>query len=149
LYDGPFCMLSAVAHRRSKRMLYAGLDHAPTHEDIRAFLGRLQTALAARDLPLLGRTTDGAPLSPPPRAAVFSGGPHQLGQLHGVQDIVNAVVQAVSSERKRLAAQHPKVPRGRPRTQAATQAVRTKKRLAAPRAALCASRSLCGQRHLN
>src|SRR3979409_621552 len=38
LYDGPFCILSAVENRRDKRILYDVLDHDPTHEDIRAFL---------------------------------------------------------------------------------------------------------------
>jgi hypothetical protein len=149
LYDGPFCILSAVDKRRDKRMLYDVLDHDPTHEDIRAFLGRLKTALAVRDLTLRGMTTDGSPLYPTPLAEGFRGVPHQLCQFHVVQDIVKAVVKAVSSERKRLAAQQPKVPRGRPRTKAAKQAVRTKKRLAAQGAALFASRSLFVQRHLN
>src|SRR5499433_3568906 len=54
LYDGPFCILSAVDNRRYKRLLYDVLDHDPTHDDIRAFLQRLQTALAVRDLPLRG-----------------------------------------------------------------------------------------------
>ena len=89
------------------------------------------------------------PSLPPPRAEVFRGVPHQLCQFHVVKDIVKAVVKAVSSERKRLAAQQPKVPRGRPRTQATKQAVRTKKRLAAQGAALFASRYLFVQRHLN
>src|SRR5262249_61443092 len=120
----------------------------PTHEDVRAFLRRLQTALAARDLTLRGITTDGSPLYPTPLAEVFSGVPHQLCQFHVVQDIVKAVVKAVSSARKGLAAQQPKPPRGRPRTQAAKQAVRTKKRLAAQGGALFASRSLFVQGHL-
>ena len=94
-------------------------------------------------------TTDGSPLSPPPRAEVFCGVPHQLCQFHVVKDIVKAVVQAVARERKRLAAQQPHLPRGRPSTQAAQQAARTKKRLAAQRAALFASRFLFVQRHLN
>src|SRR5216684_2762139 len=149
LYDGPFCMLSAVANRCYKRILYDVLDHDPDHDDIRAFLRRLHTALAARDLTLRGITTDGSPLSPTPLAEVFSGVPHQLCQFHVVQDIVKAVVQAVSSERKRLAAQQPKLPRGRPSTKAAKQAARTNKRLAAQRAALFASRYLFVQRHLN
>src|SRR5262247_2858671 len=94
-------------------------------------------------------TTDGSPLSPTPLAEVFRGVPHQLCQFHVVKDIVKAVVKAVSSERKRLAAQQPKVPRGRPRTKAAQQAVRTNKRLAAQGAALFTSRYLFVQRHLN
>jgi hypothetical protein len=149
LSDGPFCILSAVDNRCDKRILSDVLDHDPTHEDIRAFLGRLQTALAARDLTLRGMTTDGSPLSPTPLAEVLSGVPHQRCQFPVVKDIVKAVVQAVSSERKRLAAQQPKLPRGRPRTQAAKPAARTQKRLAAQRAALFASRSLFVQRHLN
>src|SRR5437867_5415412 len=59
LYDGPFCMLSAVDNRCYKRLLYEVLDHAPDHEDIQAFLGRLKAALTARDLTLVGITTDG------------------------------------------------------------------------------------------
>ena len=149
LYDGPFCILSAVDNRCYKRILYDVLDHDPTHEDIRAFLRRLHTALAARALTLRGITTDGSPLYPTPLAEVFRGVPHQLCQFHVVQEIVKAVVKAVSSERKRLAAQQPKLPRGRPRTKAAKQAARTKKRLAAQGAALFASRYLFVQRHLN
>ena len=74
LYDGPFCILSAVDNRRYKRILYDVLDHDPTHDDIRAFLGRLKTALTARDLTLCGITTDGSALYPAPLAEVFRGG---------------------------------------------------------------------------
>ena len=56
---------------------------------------------------------------------------------------------AVASARKGLAAQQPTLRRGRPSTPAAKQAVRTKKQLAAQRAALFASRHLFVQRHLN
>ena len=69
LSAGPFCMLSAVANRRSKRRLSAVLEHAPTHEDSRACLGRLQTALTARGVTLVGSTTVGSALSPDPWAA--------------------------------------------------------------------------------
>src|SRR5438128_10188789 len=100
--DGPFCMLSAVDNRCYKRILYDILDHDPTHDDIRAFLRRLHTALAARHLTLLGITTDGSPLYPTPLAEVLSGVPHQLCQFHVIQAIVKAVVKAVASERKRL-----------------------------------------------
>src|SRR5215469_12298901 len=149
IYDGPFCILSAVDNRRYKRILYDVLDHAPEHDDIRAFLGRLHTALAARDLTLLGITTDGSSLYPTPLAEVFRGVPHQLCQFHIVKDIVKAVVGVVSSERKRLAAKQPKLRRGRPSTPAAKQAARTKKRLEAQRAALFTHRYLFVQRHLS
>jgi hypothetical protein len=149
LYDGPFCILSAVDNRRYKRILYDVLDHAPDHDDIRAFLRRLKTALVARALTLRGITTDGSSLYPTPLAEVFSGVPHQLCQFHIVKDIVKAVVGVVSSERKRLAATQPKLRRGRPSTPAAKQAARTKKRLEAQRAALFTHRDLFVQCHLS
>ena len=127
LYDGPFCILSAVDNRCYKRLLYEVLDHDPTHEDIRAFLGRLKTALVARGWTLCGVTTDGSALYPEPLREVFGKVPHQICQFHIVAEVVKAVVGAVASARKGLAAQQPKLRKGRPSTPAAKQAVRTKK----------------------
>src|SRR5262249_15489901 len=149
LYDGPFCMLSAVDNRRYKRLLYDVLDHDPTHEDIRVFLGRLKTALSARHLTLCGVTTDGSALYPVPLVEVFGDVPHHICQFHVIKDIVKAVVGAVASARKGLAATQPKLPRGRPSTSAAQAAARTKKRLAGQGAALFTHRYLFVQRHLN
>ena len=47
LYEGPYCVLSAVDNRQYKRILYEVLDHDPTHDDITTFLGRLKSALVA------------------------------------------------------------------------------------------------------
>jgi phage tail protein X len=149
LYDGPFCILSAVDNRCYKRILYEVLEHDPTHEDIRAFLGRLKTALVARGLTLCGVTTDGSALYPEPLREVFGKVRHQICQFHIVAEVVKAVVGAVASARKGLAAQQPKLRRGRPSTPAAKQAARTKKRLAAQRAALFPHRYRFVQRHLN
>ena len=149
LYDGPFCMLSAVDNRRYKRILYDVLDHDPTHEDIRAFLRRLHTALTVRDLTLCGLTTDGSALYPTPLVEVFGDVPHQICTFHIVAEVNKAVLGAVASARKGLAATQPKLPRGRPSTQAAKAAARTQKRLAGQRAALCTHRYLFVQRHLN
>jgi Transposase len=131
LYDGPFCVLSAVDNRRYKRVLYEVLDHNPTHDDIRAFLGRLKTALEARELTLLGITTDGSSLYPDPLREVFGDVPHQVCQFHVVKEVIKAVLKAVSSQRKALAAKQPKLPKGHPRTKTKTakQAARKKKRL--------------------
>jgi Transposase len=149
LYDGPFCMLSAVDNRCYKRILYDVLDHDPTHADIRAFLGRLKTALSARDLILFGVTTDGSALYPEPLREVFGEVPHQICTFHIVAEVVKAVLGAVASARKGLAATQPKLPKGRPRTQAAKAAARTKKQLAAQRAALFTHRSLFVQHPLS
>src|SRR5262244_3429250 len=149
LYDGPFCILSAVDNRRYKRILYDVLDHDPTHDDIRTFLRRLQTSLQARNLALLGVTTDGSALYPEPLREVFGKVRHQICQFHIVAEVVKAVVGAVASARKALAATQPKLPNGRPSTPAAKAAARTKKRLVAQGAALFASRHLFVQRHLN
>src|SRR5207248_10581856 len=56
---------------------------------------------------------------------------------------------AVASARKGLAAQQPKLRKGRPGTPAAKQAACTKKQLAEQRTALFSSRYLFVQRHLN
>jgi hypothetical protein len=149
LYDGPFCILSAVDNRRYKRILYDGLDHDPTHDDIRAFLRRLHTALSARDLTLFGVTTDGSALYPEPLGEVFGKVRHPICQCHIVAEVVKAVGGAVASARKGLAAQRPQLRKGRPSTPAAKQAARTKNRLEAQRAALFTARYLFGQRHLN
>jgi len=149
LYDGPFCILSAVDNRRYKRLLYDVLDHDPTHDDIRAFLGRLKMALVARGLTLCGVTTDGSALYPAPLREVFGKVRHQICQFHIVAEVVKAVVRAVASARKGLAAQQPKLRKGRPRTPAAKHAARTKKRLEAQRAALFPARYLFVQRHLS
>jgi phage tail protein X len=148
LYDGPFCILSVVDNRRYKRLLYEVLDHAPPHEDLRAFLRRLKMALTARDLTLGGITTDGSALSPEPLREVFGKGRHHICQFHLVAEVVKAVVGAVASARKGLAAMQPKLPKGRPSTPAAKAAARTKKRLAAQGAALVTHRYLFVQRHL-
>ena len=76
LYDGPFCILSAVDNRRYKRILYDVLDHDPTHDDIRAFLRRLHTALTVRDLP-------SAASRPMARHSI----PHPLWRCSGVSRI--------------------------------------------------------------
>jgi transposase len=149
VYDGPFCILSAVDNRRYKRILYDVLDHDPTHEDIRAFLRRLKMALTARDLALCGVTTDGSALYPAPLREVFGQVRHQICTFHILAEIGKAVLGAVASARKGLAATQPKLRRGRPSTPAAKQAARTKKRLAAHRTALFAARYLFVQRHLN
>lgn len=149
LYDGPFCMLSAVDNRCYKRLLYEVLDHAPDHEDIRAFLGRLKAALTARDLTLLGITTDGSALSPQPLAEVFRGVPHQICAFHVIAEVVKAVSGAVASARKSLTAKQPKLPPGRPATKTAKAAARKKKRLEHKRVDLYTHRHLFVQHHLS
>jgi len=149
VYDGPFCILSAVDTRCYKRILYEVLEHDPTHADIRAFLGRLKMALVARGLTLYGVTTDGSALYPEPLREVFGDVPHQICTFHIVAEVSKAVLGAVASARKGLAAQQPKLRKGRPSTPAAKQAARTKKRRAAQCAALFSARHLFVQRRLN
>src|SRR6266702_7050703 len=99
LYDGPFCILSAVDNRCYKRILSDVLDHDPTHDDIRAFLRRLKTALSARNLTLVGTTTDGSALYPEPLAEVFDAVPHQVCEFHVVKEAVKAVLRAFPTGR--------------------------------------------------
>src|SRR5882672_3088594 len=114
LYEGPYCVLSAVDNRQYKRVLYEVLDHDPNHGDIEAFLGRLKTALEERDLALKGITTDGSALYPDPIRKVFGKVPHQLCTFHVIKDLTKGVLKALASERERLAQSKPRLKRGRP-----------------------------------
>ncbi|MEE8301200.1 MAG: hypothetical protein V3S24_02070 [Candidatus Tectomicrobia bacterium] len=149
LYEGPFCVLSAVDNRRYKRILYDVLDHNPTHDDIRGFLGRLKTALDARDLTLHGITTDGSPLYPVPIGEVFGDVSHQICEFHVVAELVKAVLHAVATQRQQLAGNKPKVPRGRPSTPQAKKAAHNKKRLEKKIADVFTHRHLFIRRHLS
>ena len=114
LYEGPYCVLSAVDNRQYKRMLYAVLDHDPDHDDIEAFLGRLKTALAERELDLKGITTDGSALYPEPIRKVFGDVPHQICTFHVIKELTKGVLKAVAKERTRLATSKPTLKRGKP-----------------------------------
>ena len=114
LYEGPYCVLSAVDNRQYKRILYKVLDHDPSHADITAFLLRLKTALNERNLELKGITTDGSALYPDPIHEVFGEVPHQLCTFHVIKELTKGVLRAVASERVRLAKSKPKLKRGRP-----------------------------------
>ena len=129
LYDGPFCVLSIVDNHTFKRLLYQVLDHDPEHTDITAFLRRFQLALRLRGLALRGVTTDGSPLYPEPLQAVFGDVPHQICEFHILKEFTKAVLQAVATVRKDLAARKPRLKRGRPSTSAAKRAVRQGERL--------------------
>ena len=150
LYEGAYCVLSAVDNRRYKRIRYTVLDHDPTHEDIEAFLGRLKTALEARALALHGITTDGSALSPEPIARVFGAVPQQLCPFHVRAELVKGVLRAVTAERERLAQSKPTLPRGRPaaKDKAARRLARKNKRMQQKISDLFQHRFLFVKRHL-
>jgi hypothetical protein len=114
LYEGPYCVLSVVDNRQYKRILYAVLDHDPTHPDITLFLGRWKTALTERDLVLQGMTTDGSPLYPEPIRTVFGDVAHQICTFHVLKELTQGILRAVAAERRRLAHSTPTLQRGRP-----------------------------------
>jgi hypothetical protein len=129
VYDGPFCVLSLVDNHTFKRLLYQVLDHDPEHQDIEAFLRRLDQALRQHGLVLRGVTTDGSPLYPEPLQAVFGEVPHQICTFHILKELTKALLQAVAQERKTLAARKPKGKRGRPSTAMAKHVVRQRQRV--------------------
>lgn len=116
LYDGPFCILSIVDNRTFKRLFFQVLDHAPAHEDMIAFFGRFQAVLQTRQLTVQGITTDGSALYPAAIQAVWGDLPHQICEFHVLHDLNQAILRAVAQVRKQLAAQQPKLGRGRPRS---------------------------------
>jgi hypothetical protein len=91
------------------------LDHNPTQVDVLCFLARLHDHIRARDQTVRGITTDGSSLYPLPITLVFPNRPHQVCEFHIKKELTKAVMHAVARLRKELAAQAPKLPRGRPR----------------------------------
>jgi hypothetical protein len=115
LYDGPFCVLSAVDARQQRRLLYEVLDHDPTRADILMFLARMNDQICVRNRTVLGITTDASSLYPVPVALMFPGRPHQICEFHILKELTKAVLRVLAQMRKRLAEQKPKLPRGRPK----------------------------------
>ncbi len=147
LYDGPFCILSIVDNQTFKRLFYQVLDHDPNQDDMIAFFQRFQAALHVRQLALQAITTDGSPLYPPAIQAVFGAVPHQLCEFHILKDLNQAVLRAVAQVRKQLAAQQPKLGRGRP-SGAQRKLVQQRQRLQQKIADLFEHRYLFVQHHL-
>jgi len=115
LYDGPFCILSAVDARRQRRLLYEVLDRDPTQADVLWFLARLKEAITTRGGAVRGITTDASPLYPLPIALLFGSIPHQVCEFHILKELTKAVLRVLARLRKRLAAAVPPLPRGRPK----------------------------------
>ncbi len=113
LYDGPFCVLSAVDARRQRRLLYEVLDHNPTQLDILYFLARLHDQIKARGQVVRGITTDASPLYPLPIVLALGDVPHQVCEFHVLKELTKAILHVVARLRKRLASEAPKLPRGR------------------------------------
>lgn len=128
LYDGPFCILSIVDNRTYKRLFYQVLDHAPDQAAMIAFFQQFQAVLQGRQLTVQGITTDGSPLYPVSIQAVFGAVPHQICAFHILKDLNYSVLRAVAQVRKQLAAQQPKLGRGRP-TSANRKLARQRQRL--------------------
>jgi len=116
LYDGPFCILSIVDNVTFKRLFFQVLEENPTQEDIITFFARFQAILQTRQLTVKGITTDGSTLYPAAIRAVWNDLPHQICEFHILQDLNQAILRAVAQVRKQLAAQQPKLGRGRPKT---------------------------------
>ena len=113
LYDGPFCVLSAVDARAQRRLIYEVLDHAPTRYDVLLFLARLNDHVRARGHAVRGITTDGSALYPKPIFVAFGAIPHQVCEFHVKKELATAVLRVLARLRKELAARKPSPPRGR------------------------------------
>ena len=150
MYDGPFCVLSAVDGPNQRRLLYEVLKHDPTHKDIRRFLRRLKAGIDVRSGQVRGMTTDGSALYPEPLAEVFPDVPHQVCEFHILEELVKVVIRVVARLRKRLADQAPKLPRGRPPSDPESQRkARQAKRIERQVAELFKHRHLFVRHHLS
>jgi hypothetical protein len=113
LYDGPFCVLSVVDNRAFNRLSFSVLEHDPTQDDIRRFLGDFKARLDERGLTVQGITTDGSELYPKPLHELWPDAPHQVCEFHVIKEITKAVLHALATIRKQLRDRIPKQPRGR------------------------------------
>jgi hypothetical protein len=149
LYDGPFCVLSAVDGRHQRRLLCEVLDHEPTQVDILWFLARLNAHITARGHAVLGITTDGSSLYPLPIALTLGAIPHQICEFHILKELTKAVLGVLARLRKRLAAQAPPLRRGRPKQTPESQRLHRKAQALRQRvAALFEHRYLFVRHHL-
>ena len=129
LYDGPFCVLFIVDNHRFRRLYYQVLDHDPTHEDITRFFRRFKQILDAHVLTVKGITTDGSPLYPEPIQTVFGEVEHQICEFHVIQEIIKAILKAITQARKELKRQKTTCSRGRPSGTKAKRAARRNERI--------------------
>jgi hypothetical protein len=121
-------VLSIVDNHLFERLAYRVLEHAPTQDDIREFMGSFKARLDARGLSVLGITTDGSSLYPVVVRELFPDARHQVCQFHVLKEITQAVLHAVAKVRKELKGKQPAMPRGRP-AKAQLAAARKSKRI--------------------
>jgi hypothetical protein len=140
-------VLSIVDNQTFKRLFYQVLDHDPDQADIVAFFLGFQAALTARHLTVQGITTDGSSLYPEAIQTVFGAVAHQVCEFHMLKDLNYGVLRAVAQGRKQLAAQQPKLGRGRP-SGAKRQLVQKRQRLQQKISDLFEHRYLFVQHHL-
>jgi hypothetical protein len=120
--------LFAVDSKRQHRLAYEVLDHNPKQEDVLRFFHRIDHMLRTRRLTVSGITTDGSDLYPPPIQEVWPHARHQVCEFHVIKEIIKDILRALANIRRSLAAQIPKLSRGRPRTrQQKAQACRAKR----------------------
>jgi hypothetical protein len=130
VYDGPFCILFIVDNRQYNRLMYRVLDHSPKATDILALLRAFHKILTARELKLLGITTDGAALYTEPVQTVFPGVRHQICEFHVKKEINKAILKAVTQVRRELKQTKTKrSKRGRPTTQEEKVIIRKNERI--------------------
>ena len=137
-----------VDNRRYNRLAFRVLDHAPTQDDVRAFLAEFKDHLDQRGLVVRGITTDGSALYPEVVRELWPGVRHQRCRFHVLQEITKAVLRALARLRRELKAKIPKRRRGRPRQQDRAQARRCR-RLQQRVADLFTHRHLVVKHHLS
>jgi len=130
LYDGPFCVLFIVDNHKFNRLYYEVLDHDPTKEDMVQFFRRFKAMLDARNLAVIGVTTDGSPLYPEPLVDVFGEDvEHQCCRFHVIQEINKAILKAVAQVRREVKQKKINQQRGRPCGEESKRIARKNKRL--------------------
>ena len=121
LYDGPWCLRSAVAARRQRRRLDEVLEHDPPRGDSRGLLVRWTDPRRARGPTVRGVTTDASPLYSLPVALALGPLPPPGCKFHLLKELTQALWHALAHLRQQRAAPAPRPSRGRPRSPPAAQ----------------------------
>jgi hypothetical protein len=128
LHDGSCVVISVVDNRRYNRLAFRVLEHAPTQDDVLAFLTEFKGQLDQRHLKVRGITTDGSALYPKVLKKLWPKVPHQSCQFHIVMEITKAVLRALAKLRQEMKAKFPKFKRGHPTKEQQQLAGRFKRR---------------------
>lgn len=103
-----------MANRRYHRLACRVREHAPTEEDVRAFLTEFKAQRDKRHLKVRGVTTDASSLYPKVLKELWPGVPQQVCRFPILKESTKAVLKVLAKLRKEMKEKLPQFHRGPP-----------------------------------